>query len=163
MSAKTTQSLVTGAVLPFQLKCRLGHPENYLFSLSKKTYFLDQITPKNISFDFANRSTAQVALYYTISIGHWAQAALVFYFYAVCFTYGFGALGVAMNTVHEKDSQLDLLEERRRDLLVQCYLCWDDRFGPVAERNSVKDVAFQLRDVRSVLLYSNVDNTFENL
>ena len=46
VSAKTTQSLVTGAVLPFQPKYRLGHPEDNLFSLSIKNIFRIKV-PKN--------------------------------------------------------------------------------------------------------------------
>ena len=51
---KTTRH---GPVVLFQPKYRLAHPENYLFSLSKKI-FSGSKYPKNILFIFENRSTA---------------------------------------------------------------------------------------------------------
>ena len=47
-------------VLLFKPKYRLGHPENYLFLLSKKI-FSGSKHPKNKLFDFENRSTGAVA------------------------------------------------------------------------------------------------------
>jgi len=91
----------------------------------------------------------QVALYYTVSTGRWTQATLVLYYYLCCLTYGFGSLGVAVNTVHERAAQLDWLDRRRSEFVVQSYLSWDERSGSTAERNIAKDIAFQIKDVRS--------------
>ena len=44
-------------VLSFQPKYRLSHPEKYFFSLSKKIFSGSEY-PKNILFNFENRSTA---------------------------------------------------------------------------------------------------------
>ena len=46
------------SVLLFQPKYRIGHPENYLFLLSKKIFFGSKY-PISILFIFENRSTAQ--------------------------------------------------------------------------------------------------------
>ena len=48
------------AVVLFWLKYRLGHPENYLLSLSSKL-FSGSKYPKNSIFNFENRSIASDA------------------------------------------------------------------------------------------------------
>ena len=50
-------------VLPIQPRYRLAHPENYLFSLSKKI-FSGSKYPKNIKFNFEKRSTNERLLCY---------------------------------------------------------------------------------------------------
>ena len=47
------------AVLFLEPNYRWGHPEIYLFSLSKKNNFLDQSIQKNVSFNFEKGSTGK--------------------------------------------------------------------------------------------------------
>ena len=52
---KRALELASATVVLFQQKYWLGHPENYLFSISKKL-FVGSKYPKNKLFDFDHRS-----------------------------------------------------------------------------------------------------------
>ena len=82
------------SVLLFKPKYRLCHPDNYLFSLSKKIFYLSKY-PKNISFNFENRSNGALAVlsfYARTVLPFYALAMLPFYAramlpYYLCFCY----------------------------------------------------------------------------
>ena len=52
------KALVVGITVLFSPKKRLGHPRNYLFSLSTKVFSGSEY-PRHISFNFENRSTGR--------------------------------------------------------------------------------------------------------
>ena len=66
-----TQCQPCPAVAIFWPKVRSTHPENYLFSLSKKMFFSGSKYLKNILFNFEKRSTV-VELIYTL-FDYWQQ------------------------------------------------------------------------------------------